>query len=103
MKKTINYCCLIANQLDLIFQKKEVANSHQLNSFFTKLAIDLLLQIKKEPKLCVLCENYLTNLKHFTHQEKAITKAKALLTPQDLVEEIVNRVEKGEMPASQAL
>jgi len=99
--KNLNYCCLISYQLDLANQSQEVENSSQVDSFFTKLATDLLQFIKKERSLCILCQNFLTNLKDFAKQEKAKQKAKDLLTHQDLVEEMVNRVEKGTMPASE--
>ena len=99
MNKLKNYCCLVSHQLDLANPKE----NYQLNSFFTKLAINLLQAIKKAAKLCPLCENALTNLKDFSKREAEVKKAKSLLTHQDLVEEIVKRVEKGAMPASDSL
>jgi hypothetical protein len=100
-KKYYSYCCLIGHQLDLTFQKKEVDNSYQINTFFIKLATDLLQNIKAKTGLCPLCDNFLTNLKDFSPNQKKIVRAKNLLTHQDLVEEMVNRVARGEMPATE--
>jgi hypothetical protein len=102
-KKTLNHCCVIRHQLELTFQTQEVKNSYQIGTFFTKLALDLFQKLKKYAKLCVLCANFFQNLHHFARQEKAIKKAKNLLTHQDLVEEMVKRVEKGEIPATEEL
>ncbi|CAJ0832434.1 9724_t:CDS:2 [Entrophospora sp. SA101] len=86
---------------DLTCQKKEVANSYQINTFFLKLATDLLQETKEKTGLCPLCNNFLTNLKDFSHNRKNLAHAKSLLTHQDLVEEMVTRIEKGEMPATE--
>src|SRR4051812_17752588 len=102
-QKYYSYCCIIGSQLDLTFQKKEVDNSYQINSFFMKLATDLLQEIKEKTGLCVLCNNFLTNLKDFSKKSEKVAKAKSLLTHQDLVEEIITRIEKGEMPATEEL
>jgi hypothetical protein len=100
-KKYHSYCCIISSQLDLTCQKKEVENSYQINTFFTKLATDLLEKTKAKTGLCPLCNNFLTNLKDFSTNRKKVAAAKSLLTHQDLVEEMVNRVEKGAMPATE--
>ena len=100
-KKYHSYCCIISSQLDLTCQKKEVDNSYQLNTFFLKLATDLLQKTKEKTGLCPLCNNFLTNLKDFSQSSKKVAKAKSLLTHQDLVEEMVTRIEKGEMPATE--
>jgi hypothetical protein len=101
MKKYHSYCCIIGSQLDLTLQKKEVGNSYQINTFFIKLATDLLQKTKAKTGLCPLCNNFLTNLKDFSPNQKKVAAAKSLLTHQDLVEEMVNRVEKGAMPATE--
>lgn len=100
-KKYHSYCCIISSQLDLTGQKKEVENSAQINTFFRKLATDLLEKTKAKTGLCPLCNNFLTNLKNFSTNRKKVAVAKSLLTHQDLVEEMVKRVEKGEMPATE--
>jgi len=100
-QKYHSYCCIIGSQLDLTCQKKEVENSYQINTFFLKLATDLLEKTKEKTGLCPLCNNFFTNLKDFSHNRKKVAQAKSLLTHQDLVEEMVNRVEKGEIPATE--
>ncbi|CAJ0747197.1 1486_t:CDS:2 [Entrophospora sp. SA101] len=87
-QKYYSYCCIIGSQLDLTCQKKEVANSYQINTFFLKLATDLLQETKEKTGLCPLCNNFLTNLKDFSHNRKNLAHAKSLLTHQDLVEEM---------------
>lgn len=93
IKKYSSYCCIISPQLDLTFQKKEVDNSYQVNTFFIKLATDLLQEIKAQTGLCPLCNDFLTKLK--------VAKTKSLLTNQELVEEMINRIAKGEIPATE--
>ena len=100
-QKYHSYCCIISNQLDLTFQKKEVKNSSQINTFLIKLATDLLQETKAKTGLCPLCNNFLTNLKDFSQNWKKVAQAKSLLTHQDLVEEMINRIEKGAMPATE--
>ena len=100
-QKYHSYCCIIGSQLDLTGQKKAVENSYQINTFFLKLATDLLAKTKEKTGLCPLCNNFLTNLKDFSRNRKKVAAAKSLLTHHDLVEEMVTRIEQGAMPATE--
>ena len=92
-----NYCCTISQQLDLTFQQEQVHSSYQISNVFIKLATDLLEKIS----ICPLCTNFLTNLKGYFRNQQKITAAKRLLTHQDLVEEMVTRIEQGAIPATE--
>ena len=92
--------------------------SHQLNEYLEKLADhpayqeaifleqfthSLLNSIKEEAGLCILCENFLKNVKHFLEREKQIKQARQTLPHADLLAELISRIEKGTFPANDQL